>query len=54
MHLCLMFLRDLKLGNVLVDNPRTQHAKICDFGLARLARPTDMTGFVGTANYMAP
>jgi serine/threonine protein kinase len=44
----------LKLGNVLVDTTCTQNAKICDFGLARLAHPTDMTGFIGTANYMAP
>jgi hypothetical protein len=46
--------RDLKLGNVLVDNARTPNAKICDFGLARLAQPTDMTSFIGTASYMAP
>jgi serine/threonine protein kinase len=46
--------RDLKPGNVLVENSYNKVMKICDFGLARFARPSDMTGFVGTPQYMAP
>lgn len=46
--------RDLKPGNVLLDDTRT--AKICDFGLARVAEGSrsQMTGYLGTVQYMAP
>ena len=44
--------RDLKPENVLLD--RGLSVKICDFGLARAAMSSSMTGQRGTPAYMAP
>jgi serine/threonine protein kinase len=47
--------RDLKPGNVLIENLQEAKIKICDFGLAtafRQARTT--TGHFGTPAYAAP
>mmetsp|Transcript_7390 Transcript_7390/g.10361 ORF Transcript_7390/g.10361 Transcript_7390/m.10361 type:complete len:648 (-) Transcript_7390:336-2279(-) len=48
--------RDLKPANVLLDKTWT-HAKVCDFGLARMHTQSIMstlTKFAGTAPYMPP
>uniref|UniRef100_A0A6U3CE89 Uncharacterized protein n=1 Tax=Lotharella globosa TaxID=91324 RepID=A0A6U3CE89_9EUKA len=48
--------RDLKPANVLLDKTWT-HAKVCDFGLARMHRQeimSTLTKFAGTAPYMPP
>eukprot|EP00954_Amorphochlora_amoebiformis_P028324 1391490-Amorphochlora_amoeboformis.AAC.1 len=48
--------RDLKPANVLLDRTWT-HAKVCDFGLARMHRQeimSTLTKFAGTAPYMPP
>jgi len=48
--------RDLKPANVLLDKTWT-HAKVCDFGLARMHTQSNMstlTKFAGTAPYMPP
>lgn len=48
--------RDLKPANVLLDKTWT-HAKVCDFGLARMHREdvmSTLTKFAGTAPYMPP
>ena len=45
--------RDLKPANILFDSPQNPCLKVCDFGLARFARHLEMTGFVGTPQYMA-
>ena len=40
-------------SQVLLD--ADDHAKICDFGLARMSRDGhSMTGYIGTPQYMAP
>ena len=46
--------RDLKPANILFDSPQNPCLKVCDFGLARVARHLEITGFVGTPQYMAP
>jgi ABC-type transport system substrate-binding protein/DNA-binding beta-propeller fold protein YncE/predicted Ser/Thr protein kinase len=51
--------RDVKPGNVLVaDDPRGEHAYLCDFGLARhVSSASSLTGdrtFVGTIDYVPP
>jgi hypothetical protein len=46
---------DIKPGNILIDKSQGGSAKICDFGLARLQEGlSDMTGLLGTPQYMAP
>ncbi|MFD8727782.1 protein kinase [Streptomyces sp. NPDC059611] len=54
--------RDLKPANVLIDQTANVIAKLCDFGIARIARPGEManhtltvTGVaIGTPAYMSP
>lgn len=51
--------RDIKPENILVrltESERVKDIALCDFGLARLARPGDnvMRSTVGTVKYMAP
>ncbi|HEV8262031.1 MAG TPA: serine/threonine-protein kinase [Burkholderiales bacterium] len=50
--------RDIKPGNVMVD--AAGHAKLCDFGVARVTEPSDQAeatragALVGTPSYMSP
>ncbi|EGY20830.1 mitogen-activated protein kinase HOG1 [Verticillium dahliae VdLs.17] len=44
--------RDLKPSNILVNEDCD--LKICDFGLARIQDPAQMTGYVSTRYYRAP
>ena len=50
--------RDIKPGNVMVD--ASGHAKLCDFGVARVTEPGDQAeatragALVGTPSYMSP
>ncbi|MFP7760767.1 serine/threonine-protein kinase [Marisediminicola sp. LYQ85] len=53
--------RDLKPGNLLIPDPapdgRTPHAKLTDFGIARLVDSTRLTAtgaVIGTAGYLSP
>ena len=50
--------RDIKPSNVFLPNGAVEHAKVLDFGVARLmrtSRPATRTGImVGTPGYMAP
>jgi serine/threonine-protein kinase len=53
--------RDLKPENIMLERPGTaeEHARLIDFGIARLEGPADaqatqMTQFAGTTPYMAP
>src|SRR5919201_1755035 len=50
--------RDVKPANILIGAGDTEHAYVCDFGLARhattVASLTGDRGFVGTIAYIAP
>ena len=49
--------RDLKPGNIFLVDGRIDRVKVLDFGIARLASGTRMTGtgmMIGTPGYMAP
>ncbi len=49
--------RDVKPGNIWLENGRADRAKVLDFGLARLAAQSTLTRvgtFLGTPEYMAP
>ena len=49
--------RDVKPANILIGAGEAEHAYLCDFGLARMRRPSrasPATRFVGTVAYVAP
>jgi hypothetical protein len=52
LHAARVIHRDLKSGNILLDDDDLP--RVCDFGLARFQKRGARTGFVGTAQWMAP
>ena len=44
--------RDIKLDNILLDN--NYNPKICDFGFGTISEDGEVSGKLGTYNYMAP
>ena len=51
-HDAKIFNRDIKLENILLDN--NYNPKICDFGFGRISENGEVSGHLGTVNYMAP
>ena len=46
--------RDIKPANILFNDPKCEHAKLCDFGFAIVCADRRCRTMCGTPCYMAP